>query len=70
MHQAAMAGGGSEAALVAALLHAAGYLLVTATLALLVYWKFGLRLLNRAWVNLDLVWAVALVVTGVVALLA
>jgi hypothetical protein len=49
----------------AALLHTASYLLVTGILAVVVYEKLGLRLLGRAWVNLDLVWAAALMVTGV-----
>jgi len=44
--------------------HTLGYLLITAMLALLVYEKLGLSLLRRAWVNLDLVWAVALMATG------
>jgi hypothetical protein len=37
--------------------------------ALLVYQKFGLAMLRRSWFNLDLIWAIALVVTGAVALL-
>jgi len=49
----------------AALVHTAGYLLVTGVIAVIVYERLGLRLLRTAWVNLDLVWAVALVVTGV-----
>jgi hypothetical protein len=49
----------------AALIHTAGYLLVTGLIAVIVYERVGLRFLRRAWVNLDLVWAVALVVTGV-----
>jgi hypothetical protein len=52
----------------ATLVHTAGYLLVTAAVALLVYQKFGLALLRKAWLNLDLVWAVALIATGCVAL--
>lgn len=48
----------------AALIHTAGYLLVTGLIAVIVYERVGLRFLRRAWVNLDLVWAVALVVTG------
>ena len=42
---------------------------MTAAAALLVYQKFGLAMLRRSWFNLDLIWAVALVVTGFVALL-
>ena len=51
-------------------LHTAGYLLVTGVLAVVVYRKLGLRLLRTMWINLDLIWGVALVVTGVAAVLA
>jgi hypothetical protein len=51
--------------IVAALVHTAGYLLVTGAIAVVVYEKVGLRFLRTAWVNLDLVWAVALVITGI-----
>jgi len=34
-------------------------------IAVIVYERVGLRFLRTAWVNLDLIWAVALVVTGV-----
>jgi len=37
--------------------------------ALLVYEKVGLAMLRRSWFNLDLIWAIALLVTGFVALL-
>ncbi|MGH7510509.1 MAG: hypothetical protein ACREMZ_13710 [Gemmatimonadales bacterium] len=50
---------------VAALIHTAGYLLVTGLIAVIVYERVGLRFLRRSWVNLDLIWAVALVITGV-----
>jgi len=50
----------------AALVHTAGYLLVTGLIAVIVYEKVGLRFLRTAWVNLDLIWAVALVATGLV----
>jgi hypothetical protein len=53
---------------VAALVHTAGYLLVTGAIAVIVYERVGLRFLRTAWVNLDLVWAVALVATGVATL--
>ena len=45
-----------------------GYLLVTAIVALLVFEKFGVGLLRKAWFNLDLIWAVALIATGVLTL--
>lgn len=51
------------------LAHGGGYLLVTALIAVVVYEKVGLGLLRSAWVNLDLVWAGALVVTGIATLL-
>ena len=52
----------------ATFIHTLGYLTVTAAVARLVYQKFGLALLRRAWFNLDLIWAIALVATGCVAL--
>jgi hypothetical protein len=51
-------------ALLATTLHAAGYLIVTAFIALLVYEKLGLAILRKAWFNLDLLWAAALIATG------
>lgn len=52
-------------AMMATLVHGAGYLAVTAAIAWIVFAKFGLGLLRTAWVNLDLVWAIALIATGV-----
>ena len=51
--------------LAAAAVPSAGYLLATGAIAAVVYERVGLRFLRTAWVNLDLLWAVALVVTGV-----
>jgi len=51
--------------LAATALHTAGYLLATALVAVVVYEKLGLRLLRKAWINLDLLWGGALVATGV-----
>jgi hypothetical protein len=48
--------------------HAAGYLLVTAAVAALVFEKFGVALLRRAWFNIDRIWAIALVATGMLTL--
>lgn len=44
--------------------HTAGYLLVTALVAVLVFERLGLALLRTAWVNLDVIWAGALMATG------
>ena len=49
--------------------HTIAYLAVTGLIAWVVYRKLGLALLRKAWFNFDLLWAAALVVTGVVTLL-
>jgi hypothetical protein len=70
-HRMAMtAGSGAVNGIAATLIHTLGYLSVTALIALLVYRKFGLSLLRQGWFNLDLLWAMALIVTGGVALIA
>jgi hypothetical protein len=50
-------------------IHTLGHLLVAGVLALLVYEKLGVGVLRRAWFNLDLVWMIALVATGLFILL-
>jgi len=49
--------------------HTAGYLAVTGLTAWVVYRKMGLAILRKAWFNVDLLWAAALVVTGVITVL-
>ena len=49
--------------------HTLSYLAVMALVAWIVYRWVGLALLRRAWLNLDLLWAGVLVVTGLVVLL-
>lgn len=49
---------------IALLVHTLGYLLVTGLIAFVVYKKLGLDILRRTWVNLDLIWAVALISTA------
>ena len=56
------------AEITAVALHTAAMFLVMGAIALVVYEKLGLAILRRAWVNLDLLWAVALIVTGVLSL--
>jgi hypothetical protein len=51
--------------LAATAVHTFGYLLLTGVTAWVVYEKVGLALLRKAWVNLDLLWAAALILTGV-----
>lgn len=48
--------------------HTLGYLLTAVTIALIVYVKIGVRFLRTGWFNLDLVWAAALILTGIIAL--
>jgi hypothetical protein len=56
------------AGLVATGVHTIGYLAMTGAIAWVVYRKFGLALLRTAWFNLDVAWAAALLVTGLVTL--
>jgi hypothetical protein len=48
--------------------HTLGYVVTATAIALIVYMKVGVRFLRTGWVNLDLVWAAALIVTGLIAL--
>ena len=60
-----VAGGGSIARDAAAVLvHTAAMLFVMGAVAIVVYEKLGLAILRKAWVNLDLVWAVTIVAAG------
>jgi hypothetical protein len=54
----------------AALIHTLGYLAVTAAFAVVVYEKVGLRILRRAWINVNVLWAAALIVVAVMSVLA
>jgi hypothetical protein len=49
---------------VATAVHTSSYLIVTAVIALVVFHKLGVGLLRKAWINLDVIWAVALIATG------
>ena len=57
------------AGMLATCVHTVAYLAVTGLIAWVVYRKLGLALLRKAWFNFDLLWASALVVTGLVTLL-
>jgi hypothetical protein len=66
-HEHAVAGalsGDLGAAVVVALVHAAGMALAAGVVALVVYQVVGLRILRTHWVNLDRVWALAFLVAG------
>jgi hypothetical protein len=51
------------------LIHTGSMLLVMGTIAILVYEWVGLKILRSAWVNLDMLWAIALVAAGMLSLL-
>ena len=56
-HHHASAATSPLAGLLATGVHTIGYLAVTGLIAWVVYRKFGLAILRKAWFNLDLVWA-------------
>ena len=72
-HHAASLGGGAAAgggaAVTAPLVHTVGYLGVTAVVAAIVYEKVGLRILRRAWINLNVIWGAAMVGSALMAAL-
>ncbi len=64
-----MAPAGSPlAGMLATGVHTIAYLAVTGLVAWVVYRKLGLALLRKTWFNFDLIWAAALVATGLVTL--
>ena len=65
VHHHASAGTTPLAALLATAVHTTVYLAVTGLIAWVVYTKVGLGVLRKAWLNLNVVWAAALVVSGV-----
>jgi hypothetical protein len=73
LHMSAAAGGHSAhgggassvaAGLAATAVHSGSYLIVTAAIAWIVFHKLGVGLLRKAWINVDLIWAVALIASG------
>jgi hypothetical protein len=67
-HHMAGTTAGAGAALLATGVHALGYLAMTAFIAVLVFEKLGVGILRRAWINLDVIWAAALMATGMLTL--
>jgi hypothetical protein len=57
------------AGVMATLAHGLGYLAVTALAAWLAVDRFGLGLLRKVWINVDVIWAAALILTGCLTLL-
>jgi hypothetical protein len=56
-------------AVVATGIHTVGYLAVTGLVAWAFYRRLGLVLLRKTWFNFNLVWAAAIVATGLFTLL-
>ena len=54
---------------IAPLVHTLGYVLVTVLLAVVVYEKVGLKILRRAWINVNVIWSAALIVAAVAAVM-
>jgi hypothetical protein len=65
----ASARGSLVTALAAIGVHTAAMLAVTGLVAIVVYEWVGLAILRRAWINLDLLWTIALAATGLILLL-
>ena len=66
MHAWAFANFNAPSLLIAAVVvHTLGYLITTALVAIVVYEKLGVAILRRAWFNIDFVWMLALMITGV-----
>ena len=63
-------GASAGLAFLAVIVHGLAMLLVMGGVAGLVYRVLGLSVLRTAWINLDLLWALALIATGVWLLLA
>jgi hypothetical protein len=49
-------------------MHTLGYVLAMSAIAWIVYAKLGVSFIRHAWFNVDLVWAVALIVAGLIAI--
>jgi hypothetical protein len=62
---AASTGGPVVPALAGVGLHTLAMLLVTGAIAVVVYEWIGLAILRHAWINLDLIWTVALIAAGI-----
>lgn len=63
------ASGSLPVALAALCVHTLAMLAVTAAIAAAVYELLGLAFLRRGWINLDIIWTLALVATGLILIL-
>jgi hypothetical protein len=65
---AAGVGGLDTTAIIAPLVHTLGYLAMTVVIAFVVYEKLGLRVLRRAWINVNAIWSAALIAAAIAAI--
>ncbi len=56
-------------AIAVVLVHTSAMLLVMGTVAIAVYQWIGLQILRSAWINLDTIWAIALIAAGLLSLI-
>jgi hypothetical protein len=63
------AGAAAPVALAAVGVHTLAMLATTGAIAVAVYEWFGVAFLRKGWINLDLIWTIALVATGLILLL-
>jgi hypothetical protein len=66
LHHMFAATSGAAAGAMAVAVHTLSYLVAMTVMAWVVYRKLGLSLLRKAWLNVNWVWAGALVLTGLV----
>jgi hypothetical protein len=72
MHMGAMAARGHLGvvqAIAVVLVHTGAMLIVMGTVAIAVYQWIGLQILRSAWINLDTIWAIALIAAGFLSLI-
>jgi hypothetical protein len=67
---AGVMGAGGAGAWWATALHTVGYLAATMLAAVVVYERFGVGVVRRVWVNVDLIWGPALIITGIFTIVA
>jgi len=65
---AALMAGNTGTAVTVALVHAAAMIVTGGLIAVAVHAWLGLKFLSRSWFNLDLVWALSLILIGVIGL--
>jgi hypothetical protein len=63
------AGAAAPVALAAVGIHTLAMLAITGAIAVAVYEWFGVAFLRKGWINLDLIWTIALIATGLILLL-